>query len=234
MQHKPVAAATIAVVILALTSILVFRHARRPDNGVATANLSLTATGPDSMANVKDGMWTMPDPSELETRSTVLGEISTGGSDSDARASIPKIEHSWCSIGGLCTPDLYPPIEEILESAEFNPHAKHLHNEELVGLSGLLAELRPQLESRIAEAQLQLSEAVTWKIELGMDKNKAIDYWHPDLGCANVKRADREGKEYMVEVRPGEFPPLDIACEAARNEALAGERQIQLYLGGVN
>lgn len=144
-----------------------------------------------------------------------------------------RSEHPWVAIGGLATPDPYPDLSGIVESVAFNPRGLELTERQYADLSELVARLATTLAEKSAAAQLQLSDAVSWKIELGMAESSVVDFGHPEIGCANVRRSTRDGREYTVKIRPGEFASLDIACEEARAEALAGESAICAFIAAL-
>jgi hypothetical protein len=80
---------------------------------------------------------------------------------------LPKIEHAWDSIGGLCTPDMYPEVAEQVASPVFNPRGKQLDQVKLAELTQLREELRVRLEDSRLTAMLRMSDSVTQMIEFG-------------------------------------------------------------------
>lgn len=152
----------------------------------------------------------------------------------DSPKALPVIEHPWASIGGLAIPDAYPSLEEIVASSSFNPRRVKLDEAQFERLGDLLSQLRYRLESKRGESLLRLSDSVSWKVDIGQVEPAGTLQGHPELGCAHVSRSTREGLQLDVIVRPGEFAGLDIACEDARIEALAGERLLQEFFAALD
>ena len=152
----------------------------------------------------------------------------------DPPKALPVIEHPWASIGGLAIPDAYPSLEELVASSSFNPCRVKLDEAQFENLDSLLSQLRSRLDSKRGESLLRLSDSVSWKIDIGQVEPAGTLQGHPELGCAHVSRSTREGLQLDVIVRPGEFAGLDIACEDARIEALAGERRLQEFFAALN
>jgi hypothetical protein len=203
------------------------------------AGVWITADGDverDSYAAVSDGVppasmasLESEHDSSLGGRSVVSASAPEAPSVVVEESPLPKIEHRWDSIGGLCTPDMYPEVADLIASPLFNPRAKQLDEARLSELTRLREALRARLEESRQTAMHRMSEAVTQMIEFGETLPEGAQIGIPADGSMVFSRANRDGVQSRVHLRPGRFAYVDTACARARNEALDGERQLQMW-----